>query len=99
MRRLMATAVLSLTLLGAAACSGEPVEQATATPSAGTSAAPAASSAASAVPTGTKDKAATCAAFTELSFSTGVAVLAATGKIVGAALDDPEKARPILERR
>ncbi|WP_155374925.1 hypothetical protein [Catellatospora vulcania] len=97
MRRVLTTAVLGLTLLGAAACTADPAETAAGPSSAAP--APAASSAAPAAPaapTGTKGKDATCLAYTQLSLGTGLAVLAATTKIVGAALDDSAKAKPHL---
>ncbi|GAA1410833.1 hypothetical protein [Catellatospora coxensis] len=91
MRRVLTTAVLSLTLLGAAACAADPAET-TATPS--SSAAPAASSAAPAAPTGTQSKEATCLAFNMMGISEeSLGVLAATTKIIGAAIDDEEKAK------
>ncbi|GAA2381278.1 hypothetical protein Cme02nite_51770 [Catellatospora methionotrophica] len=92
MRRVLTTAVLGLSLLGAAACAADPAPSAAAPSSAAASAA--ASSAAPAAATGTKDKAGTCAAFNELAFSPkGLAVLGATGKIIGAALGDEAKAK------
>ncbi|MEV0458874.1 hypothetical protein [Catellatospora methionotrophica] len=96
MRRVLTTAILGLSLLGAAACAADPAPSAAAPSSAASAAVPssAAASAAPAAPTGTKDKAGTCAAFNELAFSPkGLAVLAATGKIIGAALGDEAKAK------
>ncbi|MEU8004135.1 hypothetical protein AB0B66_23495 [Catellatospora sp. NPDC049111] len=89
----MTTIVLSLTLLGAAACAADPAET-TATSSSSAAPAPAASSAAPAAPTGTADKAATCLAFMMMNISEkGLGVLAASTKIIGVAIDDEEKAK------
>lgn len=96
MRRVLTTTALSLTLLGVAACSADPAET-TATPSSpAVSAAP--SSAAPAVPTGTRDRETTCLAFMGLSISEkgGLGVLAATTKIIGAALNDEAKVATLI---
>ncbi|MFC7242351.1 hypothetical protein ACFQO7_07635 [Catellatospora aurea] len=93
MRRVLTTAALSLTLLGAAACTADPAET-TATPASSAAPAPAASSAAPAAPTGTADKAATCLAFNMMNIGEeAIGVLGATTKIIGAAIDDEEKAK------
>lgn len=96
MRRVLTTAVLSLTLLGAAACAADPAAT-TAAPSSSAAPAPAASSAAPAAPTGTKSKDATCQAFTMMAISKeALGVLGASTKIIGAALDDEEKAKALV---
>lgn len=87
MRRLITTTVLSLTLLTAAACGGDP-----ATPEAGSSAAAsAAASAAPAAATGSESTAQSCLRAAQANLKMQTATLAGMGKAVGA-LEDPAKA-------
>ncbi|BCJ73487.1 hypothetical protein CS0771_30310 [Catellatospora sp. IY07-71] len=96
MRHVLSTTVLSLTLLGSAACTADPAATTAAPSSPAVSAA--ASSAAPAVPTGTKDENATCLAFIALSTSQqgALGVLGATMKIIGAAINDEAKAATLI---